>query len=102
MNTESQKIAIAEVVGWVRGPGGWRNGGEYITHPNEFPDYPNDLNAMHEAEKILRPEGAYGEWPLWDKYVKVLAWKLGEDDVSHATAKEKSECFLRTIGAWPL
>ena len=75
------------------------------------PDYLNDLNAMHEAEKVLTPtpdelefnDGKYIEYCGelcrvcgWLKYEQTMfAW-----DVIRATAAQRAEAFLRTIGKW--
>ena len=59
------------------------------------PDYLNDLNAMHEAEKVLTVQQR-GEMTLnimhsnCDGYWPQL----------HATAQQRAEAFLRTIGKW--
>ena len=104
MTPEAQRIAIAEACGWTKFE--WAGNlvlfgtltvGDKRWDGKVVPDYLNDLNAMHEAEKVLRPDGACGEWPLWDKYVEIIAWKTGVDDVVHATAAEKAEAFLRTL-----
>jgi hypothetical protein len=86
--------AIAEACGWTGVNIYHRSGkppkSDYIG--NEFiPNYCLDLNAMHEAEKVLR--GAE-----WDTYVDLLAdtWI----QVAHATARQRAEAFLRTIGKW--
>jgi hypothetical protein len=55
------------------------------------PWYAVDLNAMHEAEKVLR--GAE-----WDTYVDLLAETWIQ--VAHATARQRAEAFLKTIGKW--
>jgi hypothetical protein len=67
------------------------------------PDYCTDLNAMHEAEThILRSEHTdtlgLNYWKnLWfvcgDNYEKITT-------VAHATAHQRAEAFLRTIGKW--
>ncbi len=56
--------------------------------------YCNDLNAMHEAENILTREQieVYCEH-LNPKYHGI--W-FG----IHATARQRAEAFLRTIGKW--
>ncbi len=112
MNTNEQRIAIAEHLGWTPRPGcKWVSGQTYGIPPKgenhhwqQFPDYPNDLNAMHEAEKVLRPGPLSADvqsWTRWEKYVAVLGDKLtGSEDVTHATAKQKAEAFLRTVGKW--
>lgn len=61
------------------------------------PDYCNDLDAMHEAEKTLigklingfRAEGIYEN--ILDRRFKV-SW--------HAAARQRAETFVRTIGKW--
>lgn len=108
MTPEAQRIALAEACGWVRGPGGWRNGGEYITQPSEFPDYPNDLNACHEAEKGL--DDIRGECR---RYVEELERICSRDIAAkgpgcsvsrfgllHATAAQRCEALLRTLNLW--
>jgi hypothetical protein len=91
MSEEQINIAIAEACGWTideriplkakeSATGGW------------IPDFCNDLNAMHEAEKMLDFN------QLRDM----------EDSVSfrfavlpfHATAAQRAEAFLRTLGKW--
>lgn len=107
MTPRAQQIAIAEACGWKWNPANPPTDARpYYTHPTmraeyNLPDYLNDLNAMHEAELVLRPEGTYGEWPLWDKYVKILGEQhTGCDDVAHATARQKAVAFLKTVGKW--
>jgi len=55
------------------------------------PDWCNDLNAMHKAEKtILDINDGYG-------------WELSRTEcftVWHATARQRAEAFLRTLGKW--
>jgi hypothetical protein len=114
MNKEKQRIAIAEATGWTyidndpeRYPywlapkGDWRYGSPLDANmfPDVFPNYLNDLNAMHEAEKVLREP---------DQVVSYMEW-LGMcyDDSGYktwryvaATAAQRAEAFLRTIGKW--
>ena len=98
MTLEQQRIAIAEACGWTRI--GWN--GVYQDwlgdRPNEdrdtypIPDYLNDLNAMHEAEKVLNNE-------QWVAYGRELN-RLGVFPMVHATASQRAEAFLRTLGIW--
>jgi hypothetical protein len=68
-----------------------------------YPDYCNDLNAMHEAEKTLDFEQAeLFEDELCDvtfKNNKRLEnpppWRFS---VCHATARQRAEAFIRTLG----
>jgi hypothetical protein len=61
-------------------------------HEDELPNYCNDLNAMHEAEKVLNSE-------QWVAYGKELS-RLGVFPMVHANAKERTEAFLRTFEKW--
>lgn len=62
----------------------------------EVPDYFNDLNAMHEAEKVLTPCQAQeyhdllncGQWPQPTPI---------SEFVLHATASQRAECFLKVL-----
>ena len=55
------------------------------------PDYLNDLNAMHEAEKVLTDKQAI----LYDSILDLISgWTF------HRTAAQRAEAFLRTIGKW--
>ena len=102
------RIAIAEHCGWTRN---WQHGQWVICRPDgicdycdpdpdakwethRLPDYPNDLNAMHEAEKTLTQE-------LRVLYCNNLAKVCGtEKDKLFATAPQRAEAFCRTIGKW--
>ncbi len=95
MSPEQQRIAIAEACGWVKSQyGKWSNNGLILPDPLNPPDYLNDLNAMHEAEKILNSESGYHGIGGYGLYLVAL-----EHNVS-ATAAERAEAFLRTIGEW--
>jgi len=67
------------------------------------PNYCNDLNAMHEAEKTLSPSLAVNfiehlkvvQQPRWWKTEHIQAWMC-----IHAPARERAEAYLRTIGKW--
>ena len=57
-------------------------------------DYLNDLNAMHEAEERLSRE-------QWDTCMIFLGEIVREEKGRcHATAAQRAEAFLRTIGKW--
>ena len=60
-------------------------------------DYCSDLNAMHEAEKTLTEEQCV--------FVRLhLRERLENYPASrytwHATARQRAEAFLRTLGKW--
>lgn len=78
------------------------------------PDYLNDLNAMHEAEKVIpqrdrclyhgkliKSTGPDGIIDLVDDYGE---WSTSESTsffaLIHATAAQRAEAFLRTLGKW--
>lgn len=138
MSPEAQRIAIAEVCGWTdcravasrMDDKPWLSGynpapyrpvsaftydGEPIVLPiacrESLPDYLNDLNATHEAEKVLKPYQA-------EEYVMALACillnEVSRDLLTYeqtanwynifvllnATASQRAEAFLRTLGKW--
>lgn len=119
MKPEQQRIAIVEACGY-----------EYDhTHPNpikthffhrataehegdvicfnDLPDYLNDLNAMHEA--ILSQVGTAG---FVERFNSELMAIVQRDQKRHiesahlifwignATASQRAEAFLHTIGKW--
>lgn len=58
------------------------------------PDWCNDLNAMHEAEKVLR------EKELLFEYGMHISNSHHYEYLLRATARERAEAFLRTLGKW--
>ena len=121
MKPEAQRIAIAEACGWsvIR-----LSCGFYAKHKTEgrisisaasacatqneamcdrVPDYINDLNAMHEAEKMLTDEQ---DLEYSESLEQVVGARFnsnnGEDmrRLRSATAAQRAEAFLRTLGKW--
>ena len=101
-------LAIAEACGWkdvhfseswnaTIGTKGEPGGETYGT----IPSYASDLNAMHEAEKTLT-------FALSTRYNRYLRIVLDADTIEseagnhdwHATARQRAEAFLRTLGKW--
>jgi hypothetical protein len=97
MSPDKQNIAIAEACEIVSRDQ-W--GLLYKTPQGvvrDCPDYLKDLNAMHEAEKVfLKIETLC----FWETYSNRLTGSLGCTDIFHATAAQRAEAFLRTIGKW--
>ena len=62
-------------------------------------DYCADLNAMHEAEKALAPKNWNNFSENWWIYCKLLRVN-DADEAIHATARQRAEAFLRTLGKW--
>ena len=105
MTDIAQRVAIAEACGWEpchKGCDGktWRHP-ELHGCQDELPDYLNDLNAMHEAEKTLDVNVDSGDSPRY-KYASLLYGTLTpeRDQPFRATARQRAEAFLRTIGKW--
>jgi hypothetical protein len=97
MNKEAQQIAIAEACGWSDFWVGELTG-VYATDPSgqeaAVPDYLNDLNAMHEAQKILRGQQV-------DAFVTTLCLKVQpKPSLWDATAAQRAEAFLKALNLW--
>jgi hypothetical protein len=71
------------------------------------PDYCNDLNAMHEVVCKL-PDGEPRDCYLRELQIVTQTWeKVDNDDdddwlwhSANATARQRAEAYLRTIGKW--
>ena len=114
MTEEGQNVAIAEACGLKiverEGCAGWfewqdaqsrtvtncRLGREQCANSTPY-NYLHDLNAMQQAEEILDADqcdvmltylGAY-------RHCSEATW-----DACHATAAQRAEAFLRTLGKW--
>lgn len=126
MTNEQIRIAMAEFCGWklqqesdgemsLIKPDGRRDisdfdpSSTFASFSYCFPDYPNDLNAVHEAESRLVGLER-------DKFISELCKVLGVIDAANpvnvtelawmisgwlfATAAQRCEALLRTIGKW--
>jgi hypothetical protein len=77
---------------------------EKIHSHQNLPDYLSDLNAMHEAEKALTVAQSerYAEFVL--DMLEIPPPFMGTARsaflTGHATAAQRAEAFLRTIGKW--
>jgi hypothetical protein len=107
MTDEQINIAIAEACGWSGfSSAGYAGSIQYGRKPLsshaswELPNYCNDLNAIHEAEMSLPVEEFNGQ--EWDQSRSEYRWRLRLICLHpcHATARERAEAFLRTIGKW--
>ena len=115
MNKEQQGIAIAEACGWTAeqdSNGYWRAVDKKNSNAVELwlseqsvwsvgiPDYLNDLNAMHEAEKVLTEEQRIA----YTNHTYDVACKVQRETEKwrwiSLTAKQRAEAFLKTIGLW--
>jgi len=72
----------------------------FIFREGLIPDYPNDLNAMREAEETLteHQREAYfnnlTEPMPWDFHGGLAWWSV------HSTARQRAEAFLKTLNLW--
>ena len=110
MNPEQQRISIAKACGWTAQEAKdrfWRAvdaAGDmtldlWMCERNVWfagiPDYLNDLNAMHEAERTM------GDPQLWVEYQSYLSDVMGNVGwIYHATAAQRAEAFLKTLNLW--
>ena len=109
MTDEEMRVAIAEACGEVVESWNGKPRLKALTPhgvSRDLPDYPNDLNAMHEAEKILTFE-------QWRHYSDKLMCAVRDSDLTlngsniearyktpHATARQRAEAFLKVFGLW--
>lgn len=63
-------------------------------------NYCADLNAMHEAEKVLTVPQEKDYFANLEEIVGDLIWFRSSPKSHRATAKERAEAFLRTLGKW--
>ena len=104
MKPEQQRIAIAEACGWKpdkRGLGWLSPHGYYAPEP----DYLNDLNAMHEAEKVLTEDqlSDYGAFLKGKDNESVSLYAPEHREIAKvamASAAQRAEAFLRTLNLW--
>ena len=121
MNKEKQRIKIAEACGWEFKKGKANPNQTMCREPgitfdcwwatDILPDYLNDLNAMHEAEKTLegiKPVYKGGWMTQFDDYEGALLEIVQEQGnrqrreagCTSATAAQRAEAFLKTLGLW--
>lgn len=116
MTDEQINKAIAESIGWklvhlqeqieLRGVlRGYPPNVECVGVNQEYvTDYCNDLNAMHEAEKLL--ETADQQSRYYAEIADITWWNVetGNRQVVFnqltATAKQRAEAFLKTLNLW--
>lgn len=100
MTDKQINAAIAEACGWTEIQN-TMDGCYGLKSPTRgyirIPDYCTDLNAMHEAEKIMTKD-------QWEDFVDYLVndWSTPDPwkEVCHTTARQRAEAFLRTLGKW--
>jgi hypothetical protein len=124
MSPHAQRVAIAEYLGakWWPSPINPEQSLLAFKKPTKkqaihlwgrsvwelVPDYVTDLNAMHAAEQFIAGVAN------WNHYIETLGRVCGQESakrinrtqdvmatvVACATAAQRAEAFLRTIGKW--
>jgi hypothetical protein len=96
MTDDQINAVIAEVCGWTNvhpaNRSGKAPGTDYTSNYEHILNYCADLNAMHEAEKMLRNGRNY-------EYLHQLE-RVALSHMAYATAHQRAEAFLRTLGKW--
>lgn len=95
MTNDQINRAIAEACGWNNKPV-VRTNGKGSVWVTEWPDYCSDLNAMHEAEKVLSDD----QFKLYSHWVEKLMPNTGFRFLLCATASQRAEAFVRSLGKW--
>jgi hypothetical protein len=104
MTDKQINAAIAEACGWIRVNAEHRSGiapnADYVG--SEFiPSYCTDLNAMHEAESHLGESTNMLDYTneLYDMACRAMKQNRKWNPYG-ATARQRAEAFLRTLGKW--
>jgi hypothetical protein len=109
MTPKQKRIKLAEADGFIQEEP-WLNGRKCWSHKNhpkhigfeEIPDYFNDLNAVHELEKVLTDE----QWLEYREELRTailggirLVSQWCKADL-HATAAQRAEALGLTLNLW--
>ena len=100
MTDEQINISIAKACGWkyenneTHAP----DGSFWWSKELEIPDYCNDLNAMHEAEKSLNQIQARAYSDFLGQSEQDGTW--AGCHCFHQTAAQRAEAFLKNINKW--
>jgi hypothetical protein len=106
MSDEEINEAIARFLGWKSSEEILKYDGQYLKIKTKCrvwispdsgepkiktPEYCNDLNLMHDAEKSMNEE-------QWFDYIDFMpgVWQ----EAVHSTARQRAEAFLRAVGRW--
>ena len=122
MKPEAQQIAIAEACGWheiirpcddayhylptdtlerLNGKvGGIKSNWVHVENAVPIPDYLNDLNAMHESEKMLTEEQRIAYSDCTYGIARKEQKETGKWGWISLTAAQRAEAFLRAIDKW--
>lgn len=113
MTEQEQNIAIAEACGWkdFHKESFFGRVLDAATCPKKqctqaVQNYTRDLNAMHEAEKVLTDTQANDQWSKYCVELNRICCRIpcGNNPLCgytiHATAAQRAEAFLRTLNKW--
>ena len=112
MNAEQKRIAIAEACGWTNvretafGLLGCHPKADLSVLSDEYlcarplPDHLHDLNACREFEEVLNSP-KYMQFHAFNNYAAMLCEMCKHEyNAIAATAPQRCEAFLKTIGKW--
>jgi hypothetical protein len=95
MTDDQINIAIAQILGWKPDKWGvWRKDGKFYVETRDLP-WVTSLDAMYEAEKTF----ANDQWWLFIEWLTDICG-AGVALCISATARQRAEAFLRTMGKW--
>ena len=110
MKPEDQRVAIHQALGYKLTETFmgiyWKKPGETLALSDFMrgattPDYLRDLNAMHEAEKVLTPIQCNDyDTRIVHALRQAEAFPAANKWKFHAIAAQRAEAFLRTLGLW--
>lgn len=102
MSEQEINEAIAEACGRERNPdGGWYPDNGLRVGTQAIPDYCSDLNAMHEAEKVLTEKGVNAWWAYVAHINRNNPTPFRAESAVHATARQRAEAFIKTLNLEP-
>jgi hypothetical protein len=120
MKKEEINRAIAEYCGWEFHPSKddsngnaypeyWDKDGMQYFGDAPYPNYYEDLNAMHKAEECFDNTSIDKQSHYYDLLSLICGWESETVEEAkwestwntlRATAQQKSEALLRTLGKW--
>jgi hypothetical protein len=94
LSDEELRFKCAELCGWTRlNWNTWEHKDSRMSvwPTTSVPNYPADLNAMHEAEKMLAKPS---EWIGYISFLEPLADSNGAGFIVHVTARQRCIAFI--------
>jgi hypothetical protein len=111
MDEHDMRMAMAVLAGWtnLRQLHGWYGVAPGMQASQPIPDYPRDLNAVHELVRKLRQDPNSTLWAQNQAYLEQIVMRdqrvsrhavSFQWEVSNATALQRTEAYLRTVRYW--